>query len=352
MTSADFLQELISIRSPSGQEAAVASHLVGRMAELGFDAHLDEVGNAVGSIGNPYAAHTVALIGHMDTVAGWPPVKRRNGRLYGRGAVDAKGPLATFVLAAARAAPALQNCRLVVVGVIEEEALSRGAHHLADTLPRPAAVVIGEPSGWQGITLGYKGVLRVDYSLEQSNGHSAGATEHPAQAAVEFWNALGALAADVNQGQKGRFNQLDPAIQSIQTHNDGLTARVDMALSLRLPPGTNLEHLKAALLSHAGPAGVNFPYSEPPYRGGRDNPLVRGLMIAIRAAGGKATFKLKTGTSDMNVLGPRWQCPIVAYGPGDSSLDHTPEEHIELDEFSRGIKILHQALLFLDAALT
>jgi acetylornithine deacetylase/succinyl-diaminopimelate desuccinylase-like protein len=44
------------------------------------------------------------------------------------------------------------------------------------------------------------------------------------------------------------------------------------------------------------------------------------------------------------VVGPAWGCPIVAYGPGDSSLDHTPNEHIEIEEFLRGIDVLAQAL--------
>jgi LysW-gamma-L-lysine carboxypeptidase len=46
----------------------------------------------------------------------------------------------------------------------------------------------------------------------------------------------------------------------------------------------------------------------------------------------------------MNVVGPAWGCPIVAYGPGDSSLDHTPDEHIEVEEFLQGIAVLARAL--------
>jgi LysW-gamma-L-lysine carboxypeptidase len=42
----------------------------------------------------------------------------------------------------------------------------------------------------------------------------------------------------------------------------------------------------------------------------------------------------------MNVVAPRWQCPIVAYGPGDSSLDHTPNEHVPLDEYRASIQIV------------
>jgi [amino group carrier protein]-lysine/ornithine hydrolase len=59
---------------------------------------------------------------------------------------------------------------------------------------------------------------------------------------------------------------------------------------------------------------------------------------------GKPGYKLKTGTSDMNVVGPVWNCPIVAYGPGDSSLDHTPEEHLSIVEYEQSIQVLADAL--------
>jgi len=55
-------------------------------------------------------------------------------------------------------------------------------------------------------------------------------------------------------------------------------------------------------------------------------------------------FVLKTGTSDMNVVAPVWRCPIVAYGPGDSALDHTPHEHVSIDEYWRAILVLEAML--------
>ena len=60
----------------------------------------------------------------------------------------------------------------------------------------------------------------------------------------------------------------------------------------------------------------------------------------MRAEGGEPAFTLKTGTSDMNLVAPVWQCPTVAYGPGDSSLDHTPQEHISLNEYQKSIRVL------------
>jgi len=43
-------------------------------------------------------------------------------------------------------------------------------------------------------------------------------------------------------------------------------------------------------------------------------------------------------------LAPHWPVPMVAYGPGDSTLDHTPYEHVEVAEFLKGIEVLRGAL--------
>jgi len=46
----------------------------------------------------------------------------------------------------------------------------------------------------------------------------------------------------------------------------------------------------------------------------------------------------------MNVVGPAWNVPIVAYGPGDSALDHTPRERISLPEYLQSIEVLKNVL--------
>ena len=50
------------------------------------------------------------------------------------------------------------------------------------------------------------------------------------------------------------------------------------------------------------------------------------------------------GQSLLNVVGTVWTCPELVYGPGDSALDHTPEEHIELEEYARAVGVLVASL--------
>jgi LysW-gamma-L-lysine carboxypeptidase len=72
--------------------------------------------------------------------------------------------------------------------------------------------------------------------------------------------------------------------------------------------------------------------------------LVRAFLSGIRALDGKPSFVYKTGTADLNIVAPVWKCPAVVYGPGDSSLDHTPNEHISLDEYAKSVQVLSEAL--------
>jgi LysW-gamma-L-lysine carboxypeptidase len=208
----------------------------------------------------------------------------------------------------------------------------------------PDGVIIGEPGGWEGITLGYKGALSVDYRLARPARHSASGQATPAEEAVAFWNRLAAHAAALNGGRAWRFDTLDPALRAIRTFGDGLEAGVEMSIGLRLPPGLDVAALQQEMRAWRNGAQLTFPYSEPPFQAEKNTPPVRALLRAIRAEGGRPRFKLKTGTSDMNVVGPAWGCPIVAYGPGDAALDHTPDEHIEIEEFCRGVDVLAQAL--------
>jgi LysW-gamma-L-lysine carboxypeptidase len=266
--------------------------------------------------------------------------------------VDAKGAFATFVSAAARAQQAGRlACRLVLVGAVEEEAAtSKGAHYIVDKYA-PDYCIIGEPSGWQRITLGYKGRLLVHYRREQPAAHSAGELLAAPEHLVAFWQAVQQRCAAHNQQQTKLFEQLMPGLRRVASGGDGMHDWAAATIGLRLPPALDpdalaaeLEALAAASNSSPGSTELSFEGACPAFRSPRSTPLAGAFVRAIRGAGGSPGFVHKTGTADMNVVGPAWQCPIVAYGPGDSRLDHTPNEHLPLDEYRRAIAVLAAVL--------
>jgi LysW-gamma-L-lysine carboxypeptidase len=387
------LHGLVAIRSLSHHEAEAVTWLVGQMLQAGYDrAFVDAAGNAVGEMGAADATRTLLLLGHIDTVPGDIPVRIESTSdgdvLYGRGSVDAKGPLATFVAAASRIDPdwvRRAGLRLVVVGAVEEEAAtSKGARFIADRFngisePIPDACVIGEPSHWHRVTLGYKGRLLLDLAARQAMAHTAGPDASVATVVVDIWNWVAAHAERVNAGRDKAFDQLSPSLRRFVTSSDGMVDAVDAQIAWRLPLGVDPEGLIAELTAwttdrhgasspepadrpasltpgHAHTAvsirgartAIDFTFKgyEAPWRGDRQNALVRSFLGAIRATDPTSPpgFVVKTGTSDMNVVAPIWRCPIVAYGPGDSALDHTPHEHLSLNEYWRAVQVVEQMI--------
>lgn len=337
----ELLRALVAIPSVSHDEHHAVEFLRGAMVSRGFEILESDSGSAIGRIGN--GEKHIVLLGHIDTVPGYIPVEIRDGVLWGRGAVDAKGPLATFVAAASSAADRL-NATITVVGATGEEVIgSFGANEVA-TWSAPDFCIIGEPSGWDAVCLGYRGTYSLVYTLTRGTRHTAGPGQSVAQESVDFWNALRAEIDEWNVDAQGNFWSIGPSLRSFNTTGDGLQDTATLSIGLRLPPNLDVARLKSRVDEISGDATIEIDGVQEGYRTTRRSKLVPPFMRGIRAHGGEPRFTLKLGTSDMNVVGPVWGCPIVAYGPGDSSLDHTPEERIELDEYLRAIRVLSDVL--------
>jgi LysW-gamma-L-lysine carboxypeptidase len=338
------LRGMIEIPSPSCGEERLAAWLVEEMARLGFESHVDGAGNAVGRRGSPDGP-LILMLGHLDTVPDQTPVKQEGSLLYGRGAVDAKGPLATMICAAAELDAI--DAQLVVVGAVEEEvASSRGANYILDRYD-PAAVLIAEPSGWSNVVLGYKGRINLYYEVERPPTHSAGPGEKATEVAVAFWNELVRHFASFEAGGEGLFHRPTAALEDFA----GTMERARLHLSCRTPTGFDFAAFDRFLQSILGDARLNIDERTPAVLVDRNEPTVRTLTQTIRAHGGRPKFKLKTGTSDMNTVTKKWSVPLVAYGPGDSSLDHTDEEHVDLEEYRKAIQVVRDALPLLSKEL-
>lgn len=337
----DTLVGLVERYSPSGQESAAVAYLLNRMKSLGFQASADSVGNAIGIRGS--GARQIVLMGHIDTVPGEIPLRQEGDLFYGRGSVDAKGPLAAFVDAVANVTVPV-DWQLVVIGAVDEERNSIGASFAIPNF-HPEAAIIGEPSGWDRITLGYKGSATAEVTVVMPKAHTAHQGQSACEVGVSLWNEIQAWAAEFNAGRTSLFDQVLPTLRKMDTlegdYEDRVRMRIGARLPVDLPPVDYYGKLRQIADGHeVAPLGVPIPA----YRTEKQNKVSRAFLGGIRAVNGEPGFLLKTGTADMNLAAPAWQCPIVAYGPGDSSLDHTPDEHIAITEYYRAVDVLKSVL--------
>lgn len=344
----DTLYGLVSQYSPSGQEQAAVGWLVGRMGMLGYNkAFTDPAGNAVGIIGD--GPRQVVLLGHIDTVPGEIPVRVEDGWLHGRGTVDAKGPLAAFVDAAASVVRQ-PGWQIVVIGAVEEERDSEGARYVSAHY-QPNYAVIGEPNSWQRIGLGYKGSAWATLTVRHTQVHPAAGQESASETAVRAWERVRSGVDSFNQDRRRLFDQVLLSLRGMQSGESGFEQWASLKIMARLPLDLPPQGWYNRLAELAGEGCELEPqgFAIPAYQCAKNTPIVRAFLSGIRTAGETPGFVLKTGTADLNIVGPAWeQSPnfngAVVYGPGDSVLDHTPEERIEIAEYFRAVDVLTKAL--------
>lgn len=336
------LSGLVSRYSPSGSEKPAVDWLVGRMQALGYtQSYVDGAGNAVGVMG--CGSRQVVLLGHIDTVPGELPVREDKGVLYGRGVVDAKGPLAAFVDAVA-ALGEIEGWQFVVIGAVDEERDSCGARFVAAQY-RPDFAVIGEPNHWQRVALGYKGVAWAELTFLRAQSHSASRNQTACESAFETWSLLQGYACQFNAGKPRAFDQLLLTLRAIRSDENHLRQRAILQIDTRLPPAITPEQWYEQLRIFAGDAEITRQsYAVPAWTCEKNTPLVRSFLSAIRSHGGTPAFVYKTGTADLNTVAPIWRCPALVYGPGDSALDHTQDECLSLEEYQLSVNILVNAL--------
>jgi len=353
-TARDLLHDLVAIPSPSGEEAAAAERLVAFFDDVGRDAWLDDVGNV-----RAPADDGVLFTSHVDTVPGDIPVRIENAAgesangssveppvLWGRGSVDATGALVAMAVAAARTGVSF-------AGVVREETDSAGARHLVAEREPPEAVVNGEPSGWDGLTLGYRGLLAGTYVATSESGHTSRPSPNAIQSAVGWWNrvetAVGSDAEGVgvaSEADEGReqapvFERITPKPVRIEggPSDDGLAVEASVRAEFRVPPDRSLDEVRRIADDALDTGTVSWDEAITPVMASPRSRVSSALRAAIRAEDGDPTMFRKTGTSDMNLYA-EWDVPMATYGPGNAALDHAPDERLSLPAFDRSIAVL------------
>lgn len=338
------LRDMVKIKSPSRYEESITAFLAAWMEERGFeDITVDPTGNVYGAVGQ--GKHTILLAGHLDTVPGELPVVVKDGRVYGRGSVDAKGSMATFLMAAAESMDT-KNLRIVVLGTIEEELYSEGVRgFLRDYKGKIDYIVTGEPNFWDRINIGYKGCVTLDYELKKPITHAASPESTAIEDVLRFAHIMRKWVEQYNLGREKVFDQLLLSIRSISSWDNGVEESVRSEMNFRTPPGFSFEKLEEQVDALRNKATVRYLGKEHAVRSDKKSPLVKAFLQAIRSERGNPRFVVKTGTSDMNAFAELLpNTPIVTYGPGDSNLDHTPGEFLNIEEYAKAITVVKKML--------
>jgi len=355
-----FAQQLLQTPSPSKNEAGLAARVVAEMKNLGYDdAYVDAAGNAVGRIRGREKGPGWLLLTHLDHVdigeeSNWPhpPFSGcldESGRLWGRGAVDIKGPLAATVYGAAAAVGTHRPPRDVwVASVVEEELGGGGAARLVPELKeRVAAAVIAEPSSLQ-VIYGHRGVARVRLIFQGSPHHAAlsRSADNPNYALARFLERL--AVAQRHRDPVLGASSITPTILHADTTSANRTpGKVTLILDWRTT-GETSEEMRELLtyLTRGLQVGIEVPpvwehgelENTPGVRTEPDHPLVLQMEeVRQRVLGPGPRPGLWAFATDGRYTHAAG-IPTVGFGPGDPTLAHTEHEYIEVEQLLAGTR--------------
>jgi acetylornithine deacetylase/succinyl-diaminopimelate desuccinylase-like protein len=362
-----FARELVRTPSMSGQEADLARLVVSEMRDLGYDdAWTDAAGNAVGRVrGREPGLGAVVLVTHLDHVdpgdpALWthPPFAGdvADGRLFGRGAADIKGPLAVQVhaLGAVIASGARPRRDTVVVSFVDEEVGGGGARSWAATADFPVGlIVIGEPSDNQ-LALGHRGIRQLWVTFHGRSAHASAPerAENPNYALGEFLRRLRRESHSLPAHELLGPTTVSPTIVRVDTTSPNVTPAWSRVLVDFRTASMSASDLVAFLDRVAGPwpHTIGEAFSGDPLRpvapdpapiGGfytpADHPAVRTVREAIAAGTGTspelASYRFATDGRHLVGLG----APIVGYSPAEEDQAHVADESISIAKLLVGL---------------
>lgn len=359
---------------------ALIEHVEGMLRPLGIAA--TRVPNEDGSKTNlyatlgPMAEGGVVLSGHTDVVPvdgqAWTSdpwtLTERGGRLYGRGTCDMKGFLALALAMAPRfAEPGRLRRPVHLAFSYDEEVGCVGApamiEEIARHLPRPAAVIVGEPTAMEVVN-GHKGITTYAVTITGHEAHSSlthlGLSAN--MAAIRLLGELQALAARL-EAAADHGSPFCPrhATLTVGQINGGTAVNIlarecRFLFDLRCVPGQDPAAVLAPFLASAArlDAELKARFPEAGVRVSR-----RSLTPAFAPEPGGAAETLARGLAGDN--GPPRVVPYAAEagqfqergfsvaicGPGSIEQAHQPDEYIERTQMERGAAFmlrLEQAL--------
>lgn len=359
-----FTQELIDTPSPSMGEQDLAGKVARQMEALGYHhVYRDEVGNVIGVIHGHEQNRTLLLNSHMDTyqIDELHPVRVEGDRIYGTGASDCKGGLASQVFAGAlllRSLLPLRGTLVVTASVAEENGASIGVKTLMDqTLPEmgllPDYAILGEPTnlglyyghdGWMEMDIKVQGAdpFQVDDTARRIHQSYEARTERTPSKVHEF-----EIQAPVfPQESEGRVAVLRAAkrIQVAEQAQRVLTETerdVNLLTQHRSSVAVSVGICREQQVSYAGQEmqvqRITNAWATDPF-----DPLIERSRQVLAAAGSPTRpGKWRLGRLGMGTAGATlfndYDIPTIGYGPGNEEQAHHPDEWVDAEHVAQGV---------------
>lgn len=372
----NLLAELVSIPSVNPGHSAdpaltgercvadfIAAHLRKKAFRIEWLEKVPGRPNLIATFGPDQPRHTVLLEAHLDTVgiegmtvAPFDP-QIRDGRMYGRGTTDTKGPLAAalWALDAERLnALADAGCRIILAGAMGEETGNEGAFQIAEHGIRADEALILEPTEMQLIH-SHKGTLWFQVEVQGIPAHGSN-PELGRSAILAMQKVIAGLGRQIEDDQR---RSEDPVL-GLPTLNIGMI-RGGTALNIvpekcvidvdrRTLPAEDtraimrrmdvvLAKLKTAGEIRSGQ--VRLIKDSPAFMTPPDGRLIRRLLKCCAEAGVNAKPCGAAWHSDAGALST--VCGETAvFGPGSIKQAHTSDEFIALDDLRRGAECLRR----------
>ncbi len=336
----DLLCDMIRFRSVSHEEAEIADYVESLVSSEGIHCgrHGDNVYFWLGDGENRLLMNT-----HLDVVPEssdhpydpFDPVEV-DGRIYGRGAVDAKASgaaMTTCLLELAAEGWIPPNGQLIVALTACEE-LGKGYNGLEDLrprLPEISAALVGEPTDLRPCTA-QKGLLMLKV-------HAKGKSAHAGRSILGV-NAIDKAARDITRLSSLTLDRHDPLLgQTLITvttivggkATNAVPDRCTFSLDVRSTPAYTHDELVTIIDSHLESDLEVYSDRLVPVSTNHDEPIVQACMRASEAE----PFGSPT-TSDWLFLR---DLPTVKIGPGSSELSHSSHESVAADEVRRAVSV-------------
>jgi len=360
----ELLAALVSIPSYESEQK-ISQYIARRLDRIGVSYEFTEVApgrqNLIASTGA--GEKSLIFNSHMDTVppgnvGNWkhPPLKLTlNGnKLFGLGACDAKGSLASMLTAFELLAcsESLLKGRLILQAVCCEETRARGT--LAETRRGIVAdaAIIGEPTELVPM-IGHKGVLGLSVTVSGKAAHASSPQEgvNAISGMARLIKSLDALAENISARSVPLFGNASLVVTQIQGGKASNVVPDECVITLdrRLVPGEALDNARSEILAvinqqrALAPAliiSVKENIGIKPCRISLDEPIVEAVKgSVVQVKGMEQEISGFTACCDMWCLMEKSHIPTVILGPGKLSMAHKTDEYIFMDNLHEAAKI-------------